>query len=58
MGVFCMSAENKNGYTLSVNYNDKGEGFQKILENHIKNLIKIPVRDWNLQDFNIQYKQL
>lgn len=53
-----MSAENKNGYTLSVNYNDKGEGFQKILENHIKNLIKIPVRDWNLQDFNIQYKQL
>ncbi len=51
-----MSEENKDGYILEVVYNDIGESFQAILEKHIKNLIKIPVGDWNLQDFDIQYK--
>ena len=51
-----MSEENKDGYILEVVYNYNGGSFQAILEKHIKNLIKIPVRDWNLQDFDIQYK--
>ena len=54
-GIF-MSEENKDGYILEVVYNYNGGSFQAILEKHIKNLIKIPVRGWNLQDFDIQYK--
>ena len=53
-----MSEKDTRKFTLNVNYNESEESFQNILERHIKSLIKIPLRDWNLQNIDIQYKQL
>lgn len=53
-----MSEKDTRKFTLNVNYNCDGASFQNILERHIKSLIKIPLRDWNLQNIDIQYKQL
>ena len=53
-----MSENDAHKFTLNVNYNGDGASFQNILEKHIKNLIKTPLRDWNLQNIDIQYKQL
>ena len=57
-GGFFMSENDAHKFTLNVNYNGDGASFQNILEKHIKNLIKTPLRDWNLQNIDIQYKQL
>ena len=49
-----MSEKDTQKFTLNVNHNGDGTGFQNILERHIKNLIKTPLRDWNLQNKNVK----
>lgn len=49
-----MSNENK--YVITANYTKK-DTFEKIIESHIKNLIKKPFKYWQLTENSVKYNQ-
>lgn len=51
-----MTKENLNNYSITANYNEQGNCFEKILEKHIKNLLKLPTGSWNLENYDIKYR--
>lgn len=52
-----MTEENFNNYSITTNYNEQGNSFEKILENYIKKFLKLPTGSWNLENYDIQYKR-
>lgn len=52
-----MKGKKDNEYSIICNYNNSDKEFKNIIQNHIKNLIKIPVRDWHLQEYDLKYKR-
>lgn len=43
-------------YIVTANYT-KDEAFKKIIESHIKNLIKKPLKYWHLSENSVKYNQ-
>lgn len=48
---------NENNYVITANYSKDKESFKSIVEKHIKNLVKIPTKHWQLKENSIKYKQ-
>lgn len=51
-----MEKEKLSEYKVTLNYREDGFEFTELMRNHIKNLTKIPVEYWNLQDYDLKYK--
>lgn len=47
---------NKNSYIIKANYT-KEETFKSIIESHIKNLVKKPLKYWQLTENSVKYNQ-
>ena len=47
---------NENKYVVTANYT-KEETFKNIIESHIKNLVKKPLKYWQLTENSVKYNQ-
>lgn len=48
---------NENEYTVTANYTKENESFKKIVEIHINNLVKKPLKYWQLTENSVKYNQ-
>lgn len=47
--------DNENNYIVTANYTKEAISFKKIVEKHIKNLIKNPLKPWQIKENNVKY---
>ncbi len=48
--------DNKEKYTICVNYSTNEKSFEEILKKYIENILKQPLWTWKLQKFDVKYK--
>ncbi len=48
---------NENKYIVTANYTKEEVSFKKIVEIHINNLVKMPLKHWQLTENSVKYNQ-